>query len=69
LHELGEVDKFSRPLSNHKPLNNHKHSQPLMEVVEVEVVEVVEVEEVKVVDQHPPQEVQPLNKLQHPKQD
>jgi len=63
-----EADRPNRPHSN-KPLNNHRHSQPLMEAVEVEVEEVVE--EVVVVvhqDLHLLPE-QPLSQLQHPKQD
>jgi len=59
LHKLEEVDRFSRPLSNYRPLNNHKHNQLLMEAVEVEVEEEVAV---VVADQHLLQEVQPPNK-------
>ena len=59
MHKLEEVDRFSRPLSNYRPLNNHKHNQLLMEAVEVEVEEEVAV---VVADQHLLQEVQPPNK-------
>jgi len=70
LHEQVEADRPTRPHSS-KPLNNHRHSQPLMEVVEVEVeVEEVAEEVVVVVHQDPhllPE--QPLSQLQYPKQD
>jgi len=62
-----EADRSNRP-HNHKPLNNHRHNQPLMEAVEVVEVEVEEAVGVVEADQHPPQEVQPHNKQQHPKQ-
>jgi len=68
LQELAEVDRSNWPYSN-KPLNNHRHSQLLMEMVEVEVVDVVE-EEAVVAHQDPhllPE--QPLSQPQHPKQD
>jgi len=48
---------------SNRPLNNHRHSQLLVEVV-VEVVE-KEVEEVVAVDQHPQQKEQLHNKQQH----
>jgi len=67
LQELVEADRSNRPHS-HKPLNNHRHNQPLMEAVEV-VVEVVEAVEAVEVNQHPLEEAQPPNKQQHPKQD
>jgi len=47
LQELVEVDRSNRPHSNHRPLSNHRHNQPLMEAVEV-VVEVEEAVEVVV---------------------
>jgi len=71
LQELVEVDRSNRPHSN-KPLNNHRHSQPLMEAVEVEVeVEEEEEEEAVVVVHQDPHQLpeQPLSQLQHPKQD
>jgi len=69
LQELAEADRSNQPHSN-KPLNNHRHSQPLMEAVEVEVEEEAEEEAVVVAHQDPhllPE--QPLSQLQHPKQD
>jgi len=64
LQELVEVDK------SNKPLNNHRHNQPLMEAVGVvEVEEVEEAVEAVEVDQHLLQEAQPLSQLQHPKQE
>jgi len=66
LQELAEADRSNQPHSN-KPLNNHRHSQLLMEVVEVEV-EVEEVaEEVMVVVAHQDPHLlleQPLSQLQ-----
>jgi len=68
LQELVEADKSNKPLSN-QPLNNHRHSQPLMEVVEVVVEAEVEEEAVEVeADQHPLQQQQPL-KQQHPREE
>jgi len=68
LHKLVEADRPTRPHSS-KPLNNHRHSQLLMEAVEVEVEE--EAEEVVVVVHQDPHLLleQPLSQLQHPKQD
>jgi len=53
---------------HNRPLSNHRHNQPLMEVVVV-MVEVEEAVEVVEANQHPLQEVQHPNKQQHPNQD
>jgi len=74
LQELVEADRSNWPHSN-KPLNNHRHSQLLMEAVEMEVEEVAEeevAEEEAVVMVHQDPHLlpeQPLSQLQHPKQD
>ena len=63
------MDRSNQPHSN-KPLNNHSHSQPLIEAVEEEVEEVAEEEAVVMVHQDPHLLLeQPLSQLQHPKQD
>jgi len=61
LPEQAEADKSNKPLSN-QPLSNHKHNQPLKEVVEAVAEEEAVVEEE---DQLLLQEQEQLHKLQH----